>query len=90
MAGFDVKGKTLPTVTMRLLHAAIIILDQLHEHRGTGDWLGELHDVIIRPVKHQRFEETAFEEEIEQIDAALLAIDALFSTVNPTCRWPRG
>lgn len=82
MGGFDVRAKTLPTVAEGLLHAAIVLLNELHNQRGPGAWVDNLHGVIVRHIKNQVLEGMSPAAEIEQVEAALVAIDALFSTVS--------
>jgi hypothetical protein len=83
MAEFDLKAKTLATVTASLLHVSIAILRELHAVKGDGPWLDDLHDAIVVQLKNQAFQGLSPHEEIEHIDAALKAIDALFSAVDP-------
>jgi hypothetical protein len=82
MGGFDVKASTLPNVTSALLHSAIEILGVLFADRGPGPWLDHLHDSICRRLKNESFEGCSADEEIERVEAALTAVDALFSTVS--------
>jgi hypothetical protein len=82
MGGFDVKAETLPTVSAGLLHAAIIILSELHLQRGPGPWVDQLYDLIVLHIKNQDFQNLSLKQEVEQVDGALTAIDALFSTIS--------
>ena len=83
MAEFGLKAKTLATVAASLLHVSTAILRELHTVKGDGPWLDELHDTIVRQLKNQTFQGLSPHEEIEHIDAALTAVDALFSAVDP-------
>jgi hypothetical protein len=83
MGGFDVKGHTLATATTGLLQTAIVILNELANDRGHGPWISDLHDTISRHLKNMTLEDLPPCEELEHIDAALLALDAVFSTVDP-------
>ncbi|WP_426232139.1 hypothetical protein [Pararhizobium sp. DWP3-4] len=89
MGGIDLKGNTLATATTGLLHTAIVFLNELANDRGDGPWISDLHDTISHHLKNISLDDLPPLEELEQIDAALLALDAVFSTVDPRYRGPR-
>jgi hypothetical protein len=82
MSGFDCKEVTLPTIVAVLLDSSIVLLRELYAERGYGPWIDELHARLRISVKNQEFTGIPPEAEREQVEAGLMALNALFSVVR--------
>lgn len=82
MNGFECKDATLPTIVAVLLDSSIVLLRELHAERGSGPWIDKLHAQLRTSVKNQEFGGIPPEEEREQVEAGLTALDALFSVIR--------
>ena len=86
MGGFDIKARALPNVARALLHSSIELAGELYAVKGPGPWVDHLHGRICHHLKNESFDGLSPPEEVEQIEAALTAIDAVFSTINSKYR----
>jgi hypothetical protein len=82
MSGFECRDVTLPTIVAVLLDSSVILLRELYAERGYGPWIDELHARLQMSVKNQEFAGIRPDEEREQVEAGLTALDALFSVVR--------
>jgi hypothetical protein len=82
MSGFECRDVTLPTIVAVLLDSSVVLLRELYSERGYGPWIDELHMRLRASLKNHEFAGIPPEEEREQVEAGLAALDALFSVLH--------